>query len=48
MKLIKRLTQKQKKIGTTPDVYQNSIEKFGRNQLTILAKKGIGIRLSAV
>jgi hypothetical protein len=46
MKLLKRLTQKQKKIGTTPDLYQNSIEKFGRDQLTVLSKKGLGIRLT--
>lgn len=48
MKLLKRLTKKQKKVGTTPDLYQNSIEKFGRDQLTTLAKKGLGIRLSVV
>ena len=50
MKFLKRLAQKQqpKKAGTTPDMYQNSIEKFGRNQLAQLAKKGLGIQLGRV
>lgn len=51
MKLIKklaRLQQQKKKLGTTPDIYQNSIEKFGRGQLAELAKKGLGIQLGRV
>lgn len=49
MKLIKKLVKKQqKKPGITPDLYQNSIEKFGRDQLVELAKKGLAIRLGAV
>lgn len=47
MKLLKKLARKKisKKTGITPDIYQNSIEKFGRSQLTELARKGIGIQL---
>ena len=47
MKLLKKLVwiQPPKRLGTTPDIYQNSIEKFGRGQLAELAKKGLGIQL---
>ncbi len=49
MKLLKKIVGKQqKKSGLTPDIYQNSIEKFGRDQLVELAKKGLAIRLGAV
>lgn len=49
MKLIKRLTGKQvKKRKVSRDMYQNSIEQFGRDQLVKLAEKGLAIRLGAV
>jgi hypothetical protein len=48
MNLLRKLTNTQKKRMVTPDIYQNSIEKFGRNQLESLVKKGIEIKLAAV
>jgi hypothetical protein len=48
MKLFRKLTNTNKKRALTPDIYQNSVEKFGRNQLESLVKKGINIRLAAV
>ncbi len=50
MKFIKRLAKRreQKKTRVNTDMYQNSIEQFGRDQLAKLAEKGLAIRLGAV
>lgn len=48
MKLLKKLTKTDRKKMTTPDIYQNSIEKFGKYQLESLVKRGIEIKLAVV
>jgi hypothetical protein len=51
MKLIGKILKQEKRskrIGKTHDLYQNSVEQFGRDQLTRLAEKGLNITLGAV